>query len=344
MAARRAETGKSEASAEAHTIPGVHAGHIAELMGRWGTTAEELLGPLGLSAAALAEPSSRISIEALQRVVDRARMLTGEQGLGYYLGLQMRISAHGYLGFAAMTASTLREALELASRFAPTRTTAIDLRLEEHDEHAYLVIEENCELGSARDVVIIGLMIGIWRIGNSLTGKELEGDAELAFPEPSYAADLARKVPGKLRFGQPSHRIVFERKVLDLPPTMADPDALRVAREQCEKELDRLGYQQSLLTRVRAVLGARERALPTLEQVAVELGTSARTLKRKLADEGTAYSILVDEVQAARAVSLMRSELSVDEIADRLGYSDAANFTRAFRRWTGKTPRAFRKG
>jgi AraC-like DNA-binding protein len=69
---------------------------------------------------------------------------------------------------------------------------------------------------------------------------------------------------------------------------------------------------------------------------------SVRTLKRKLAEEGTSYSDLTDQVQLGRAVSLRRSVLTVDEIADRLGYSDAANFTRAFRRWTGKSPRAYR--
>ena len=344
MAARRAETGQGKASGEAHSVPGVHAWHMAELIGRWGISAEELLGPLGLTAAELSEPSSRISIDTLQRIIERARALSGEPGLGYYLGLQMRISAHGYLGFAAMTASTVREALELASRFAPTRSTAVELRLEERDEHAYLVIGENASFGSAQDVVIISLLVGIWRIGNSLTGKELAGDAELAFPEPVYAARLAGQLPGRLRFSQPAHRLVFDRKVLDLPLTLADPDALRVARDQCERELDRLGYQRGFVARVRAVLGARERELPSLEQIAEELGTSARTLKRKLADEGSAYSTLVDEVQAARAVGLMRSDLSVDEIADRLGYSDSANFTRAFRRWTGKTPRAFRSG
>jgi AraC-like DNA-binding protein len=341
MAAKRA---KNAPSSDGHTVPGVHAAHLAEVLGRWGITPEELLFPLGLDAKALADPASRLSIPMLIRVVDRARTLSGEPALGYHLGLQMRISAHGYLGFAAMTASTLREALELACRFAPTRSTAIELRLEERDDRAYVVIHENTDFGSAREVVVVSLLVGIWRIGDSLTGKELVGDAELAFAEPPYASRLVDLLPGAFRFSQPEHRLVFDRSFLDLPLTLSDPDALRLARDQCERELDRLGYQRSLTARVRAILGAADGELPSLEDMAAELGTSARTLKRRLADDQTKYSDLVDSVQSARAMALLRSELTVDEVANRLGYSDSANFTRAFRRWTGKTPSAFRKG
>lgn len=343
MAAKRAEIDKAGDSRDVHTVPGVHAAHVAELVGRWGITPEELLGPLGLTVDELADPASRLSIPMLERVVAKARALTGEPGLGYYLGLQMRISAHGYLGFAAMTASTIREALELAVRFAPTRSTALSLRLEEREDRAYIVFEENCSFGTAQDVVIVSLMVGFWRIGNSLTGETLTGDAELAFPEPVYASRLSGLLPGEVHFSRPAHRLVFNRKFLDFRLNMADAGALRLARDQCERELDRLGYQRSFLARVRAVLGAHDRELPSLEQIASELSTSGRTLKRKLADEGTSYSDLIDEVQAARAISLLKSDLTVDEIADRLGYSDSANFTRAFRRWTGKTPGAFRK-
>ena len=69
---------------------------------------------------------------------------------------------------------------------------------------------------------------------------------------------------------------------------------------------------------------------------------STRTLKRKLSEEGVSYTSLLDERRRLQGVALLRTELSVERIAERLGYSDAANFTRAFRRWTGKSPREFR--
>jgi AraC-like DNA-binding protein len=351
MAAKRAEsTGDPR---ESHTLPGVHVAHLAELVQRWETTPEELLAPFGLTVETLAEPTSRVSVPLIERIVARARTLTGEPGLGFYLGLQMRISAHGFLGFAAMVASTVREAIVLVSRFAPTRTTAIGIRLEERDDRAFIILDEHCSFGTARDFILVALTVGFGRMGNALTSRELLGELEVeyAFPEPEYHARFVQLSahefqlsPNDVRFSQPANRVVLDRKALDLPIAMADPDALRLARDQCERELDRLGYRRSLVTRVRALLSARDRELPPVERVARELGTSVRTLKRKLAEEGTTYSGLVDEVQVGRAALLLRSGLTVDEIADRLGYSDAANFTRAFRRWTGKSPRAYRKG
>jgi AraC-like DNA-binding protein len=65
-----------------------------------------------------------------------------------------------------------------------------------------------------------------------------------------------------------------------------------------------------------------------------------RTLKRKLAEQGASYSELLDRQRQTRALELLRTDASIDDIAERLGYADAANFTCAFRRWTGKSPHA----
>ena len=230
--------------------------------------------------------------------------------------------------------------LDLFRRVPPP----LGIRVEEHDDSAEVFFDEYCDFGTARDAALIAIVIGFWRVGVALTGKELEGDVDFAFPEPAYFSRFAHRVPGRARFSQPANRAVFDRALLDAPLAQADPDALRLARIQCERELERLGPQPGFSARVRVALGACERELPSIEVVARELATSPRTLKRKLAEEGTSFSELVDGVQLARAVALLRSNLNVDEVADRIGYSDAANFTRAFRRWTGKSPSEYRKG
>jgi AraC-like DNA-binding protein len=82
-----------------------------------------------------------------------------------------------------------------------------------------------------------------------------------------------------------------------------------------------------------------------VEEIARRLGLSTRTLKRQLAAVGTTYSTLLDDFRKERAVTLLdRRDLTLDAVATELGYSDLANFTRACKRWTGKTPSAVRKG
>ena len=326
-----------------HTLPAVHVLHLAELVQRWGVTPGELLSGSGMREDALTDPDARLSVGALAALIERARSLTGEGALGVHLGLQMRVSAHGYLGFAAMTASTLREALELAVRFGPTRSTALALRLHVEGPVAALVFEENADFGAARDAVLLSMMVGLAQIGGAITGRELVGRADFAFPEPPYWARVAGAVPD-VRFGQPANQLVFDAALLELPLVMSDRASLRLAQEQCERALDALGLDGRIVARVRGVIAKKEGGAGSLEEAAAQLHMSPRTLKRKLASQGVTYSSLAEAERRERALLLLRSsELSLDEVADRIGYSDVANFTRAFRRWTGRTPASYRK-
>ena len=116
-----------------------------------GMRRKSFFGPLGLDAAILGVPGAQLPVPTVVELFERARTLTGNPGIGIQLGLQMRASAHGYLGFAAMTASTLREALETATRFVPTRTNAIGLSLHVSGSSASLVIEQRADFGPAQD-------------------------------------------------------------------------------------------------------------------------------------------------------------------------------------------------
>ncbi|AKU94498.1 Transcriptional regulator, AraC family [Labilithrix luteola] len=316
---------------------------MAELAKRWDIAPPSLLGPLGLSAETLAPPDARLPIVDFVRLVERARELTREQALGFYLGVEMRASAHGYVGLAAMTASTLGEALDLAQRFAVTRTDALSLHMERSTGEAALVVEEHADFGDARDVVLFALLYGIWQIGNALTGKKLEGSADFQMPEPAYFARFAHLAPA-VRFNQPSNRLRFDDRLLSLPLLMADPVAKRMAREQCERLLEELASSEDMAVRTKKLISRSDGGVRSLEEVARMMHMSTRTLKRRLAEAGASFSALRDEEQQEAAMRLLeRDDLPIERIAEQLGYSDVANFTRAFRRWTAQTPAAYRK-
>jgi AraC-like DNA-binding protein len=327
-----------------HSIPATHVLHLVEVVARWGVSPEELLDGVDLDVKRLEEPLQRVSIPMLEKVAERARALTKEPALGVYLGMQMRVSAHGYLGFAAMTSSTLREALEIALRFAPTRTSALALRLHTDGDVCSLVIDERVSLGAAREIIILALIVGIDHIASALTGKQLDGSADVTFARPANFDRFDPISRGRLRFEQPANQLVFPASALDQPIVLADPVARRLAQEQCERELDAIGNQGNLAARVRALVPKREGGFYSLEEMATLVGMSPRTLKRKLSEQGTAFSELLEQQQRERALMLLRSRnLSLEEVAERVGYSDVANFTRAFRRWTGLTPGAYRR-
>jgi AraC-like DNA-binding protein len=326
--------------------PNVAAGlvlQIAELVSRWNVTPEELFSGLGLREESLGDAKARVPFASYLAVLERARELTSEPGLGFLLGLHMRVSAYGHLGFAAMSASTVREAIDLAIHFAPMVSGALGLRLRVEGGIASLIIEEHADCGSVRDVVVISRLAGLWRMAQALTGQDLNGTAEMAIPEPPYHARFAHLVP-PARYEQPTNRIVMRAQALEVPLIMADPAALRLAREQCEQALEALSSGGRLVRTVRRLLWKPDRGFHSLAEVAEAVHMSPRTLKRKLAFQGSSLSALLQEERRDRALLLLRSsELSIEDVADRLGYWSVQNFTRAFQNWTGKTPAAYRR-
>jgi AraC-like DNA-binding protein len=321
-----------------HSLPGTYVLYSIELVKRWGITAEEMLHDTGVAPDTLADPRMRVPIGQIVAILERARELTGEPCYGAFLGLQMRVSAHGYLGAAALVASTMREALQLSIQFMPIVTTALSLRLRVEGRDASLIIEEHADFGPARDSLLLAALVGMTQIGESLSGRRLPGYADLSVPKPAYA-DRLQKMDKRVRFDQPVTRLFFEASMLDTPYKMADPVALAAARDQCERILAAIARTPRVTARVRGMMSRDKGQSPSLRTVASAMHVSPRTLKRQLAAEGTSFSQIEDEERREKAIFLLGSpSLSLKEIADRLGYANLANFSRAFQRWTGHTP------
>jgi len=324
-----------------HGLPGSHVLHSLDLYMRWGVAEKDLLRGTGLRREDLFDPDASIPIPTVISLAEHARVLTREPALGMYLGFQMAVSAHGFLGFAVMSAATLGEALELAVRYAPTRTTALRLHLDVAGRTAALTVDECTDFGGARDVILLTLLVGIWQIGNALLGREVtDSTVHVTFAEPAYYARF-RHIAPRVRFGQPANSLVFDASLLHAPLVSADHASLRLAREQCERLLGSMS--SPFIDRARGLVLRSGGGVRSLDELAASVRMSSRTLRRRLAQEGGSYSTVLDEERHARALILMRSpDLSIKDVAQRLGYADVPNFTRAFKRWTGQTPGAFR--
>jgi AraC-like DNA-binding protein len=322
----------------AHTFPGPFGLYLAELVKRWGVSTKDLLAGSNVEEEVLAEPRSRLSTSQVAWILDRARQLTGQPALGFHLGTQLRVSALGNLGMALLSASTTREAIDLAVEFLPIVTTSLGLRLRVEGREASIVVEEHADFGPARDIVLLAVLTSIWRIATRMTAQCMTGYADLALPEPAYFAQLGR-IGAHIRFNQPVTRLVFDAALLAVPYSMHDPVALQFARKACAEALNALDGTHRTVGRVRALLNTKRGSMPSVIQVAAALHMSPRTLKRVLAGEGTSFSLLVQGERRERAMLLLRSRnLSIKDVARSVGYSNVMNFRRAFHRWTGQTP------
>jgi AraC-like DNA-binding protein len=328
----------------AHTISAAYGLHLIDLLTRWGVTAEQLLEGTGVRREELADPGRSLPLDVAIDIFDRARLLTGDDALGIYLGLQMPASAHGILGFATMSAKTVGEAIAMSIRYAAIRTTAISMHTRMDGAASALVLVEEADLRGAREGYLLTILLGLWRMGRVFTGKGSDLTLDLRFPEPLYYRRFVHALPAT-RFDQPENRLVLHdlSHLADRIST-ADEASFRLARDQCDEILRSMGLDGRLAPRVRALLAKQEGALPELEAVARSLRVAPRSFRRRLEAEQVTFSGLLDAERKRRAMLLLRSrDLSVEQIGERLGYAHVANFTRAFRRWTGKTPKAYRQ-
>ena len=337
-APQRAHITESEPS-----LPAVHILHLAAAVRACGGPGDALIEEACITTDQLSDPSIRIPLVRFFELTERAVALSGEPGIGIILGLQTPIARFGSLGFAVLASATLRDAIAIMIRYMPTITTGFVYSLRIDGEQAVLEFIEHVAAGAARETLIFGLSTALWRLTEMLTGRGLVADVEFPFPEPPYFARLRPAAPGICTFDSDVHRVRFDKRALDIPLVTADPAAARSALAQCERELAALTRPQSLVERVNESIWIDGSGVLTPAQLARRLGMAERTLKRRLAEFDTSYTQLLEEQRKHRACELLRSEASIEEIAERLGYSDASNFTRAFRRWTGESPRAFRR-
>ncbi|MEC7121347.1 MAG: AraC family transcriptional regulator ligand-binding domain-containing protein [Pseudomonadota bacterium] len=325
-------------------MPGAYMILLLDVISRWGISEQTLLHPFDLKREQLADPACRLPATQFNDVLQRAHLLTGESSLAYHLGTQMRISTHGFIGFAIMTASNATQAIGLASRFIGIRLPYCQLGTTYHPPTATIKLMCDLPLEPLRSELLLSLLIGILQIGEALLQQHVKAKISLDFAEPDNFHKFSKLLDSSFVFNQPIVSAEFDSGLARLPLVTADPVASQLALTQCESELSALGQRDRLAVRVREILISSDQGYPQIEQVAAQLCMSDRTLKRQLATEDTSYSALLEEVRHRQAIGLLsRTDLSLERIAEQLGYSDVANFNRAFRRWTGKTPGRWRR-
>lgn len=308
-----------------------------------GFTPEQVLADTGLGLAELEQPGRQVPLPVCLRVFANAQQLAPDPGLGLHLGQLLNIRSHGFLGYAVLSSRSIGEAVDLAVRYFRTRTSLLEIRLFREGEMAVIQLDERVTLGPLSVLVFDALMSLFIVCGQQLTGRKFNAEMRLAYSEQPYHAELRAQLGERLSFDCAFTQVRFPRIWLQTPLGLPDPQLLAMAKVQCEAELQRLHDDGGLLPEVRRLTKQLLSGPATLESVADALHLSPRTLRRRLAELGTSFQMILEQLRRGRAVELLlHSSLSIDQIASELGYLDPSNFGRAFRRWTSQSPRTYR--
>ncbi len=264
--------------------------------------------------------------------------------LGLFVGNIMTVSHHGYAGLLSVSQPTLRECSETTARLCRELFPPLDMAVGEDGDLVWLSIDENVSLAPYTHYFMELNTISFYNIVCDLVGRvpELEPIAvEFSYPEPEWGHIYRRYFRCAVRFDCPQTRIIRRAGSADYELPLAN----RLMAMTAEKSLfQRMPTRamQFLPLRLRHFLVRSYGALPSLERAASELGMSGRTLRRKLAEDGTTYQKELDVIRERFARGYFaRGGHSIAELSSILGFSSTQAFGRAFKRWTGKAPTEF---
>ena len=270
--------------------------------------------------------------------------LTQDPAFGLHWGEWLAANAFNLISHLLVHASNLQQAIEALHRFGHLMTDELGIELVEGDD----TVELRCVDPSDHSLAIRRLhaemlMLGLLRLIRHFGGPSAKIErASFQYPAPDYRSEYTRIFEGAERFDQPWSGLTFARALLHARSPQKDDDLYATLSDVAERRLLRMESSAPYALRVRHHL--MQQPAPhrvAMRQVARRLGVSVRSLHRRLTEEGQPYAALANDAAALLAKRLLVDEArTIQETAHTMGFSKVSSFHRAFRRWTGTTPRA----
>lgn len=303
-----------------------------------------LFAKASLSTRDLIDPEARIPLSVAAEILHIAEAATGP-GLGLRAAEGAIVGDLGIFELVARTCNTLGEAIAAACHYRPLMYDGAELKLVLQDDCAHLRYRLLDPIASPITFVEFALTACVIASRHALGFDGLPREVCFTHDEPSYAGEYARIFRAPVRFRAAHNEIVFGRRALDFPLSSADPMMHAVLRRYADRLLDLLPTSLPWSRKVERLLRERMDARrPAFDDLPSALHMSERTLRRKLNEEGVHLRELVEQTRREQACRyLASSNLSVSEVAYRVGFSHPPAFHRAFRRWHGVSPLEYRR-
>ena len=271
------------------------------------------------------------------------RLLEAEQ-LGFLLGRHIQVFALGSLGFALAAAPSLRGGLQLMESYTRLHATYIDIATRSSLTGLTMKVCYQQDIGAAEIFHTQTAMLLLQQYAEMLFGERIEDlHFRLAIPEPENKRDYLRELHGSVSFAANANEIDLPNFCLDTPSPYYHPGLWQQARMELSLRLKEQVTGSPYAEYIVGVLQTTEPPLPEFLEVAANLHVSGRTLNRRLRNEHASFRQLKSQAQVHWArLYLRQTNQSVEAIALALGYTDAANFRRAFRKIEGCSPMEFR--
>lgn len=298
--------------------------------------------------ALLHRRQTTLTIAQFDSLLKAMTQYSGRSDLGFEIGLAVKLEDHPAIGLVLRQCRTLDTLLRQLVRFSRLMSPSFSLGYQRSQDHgeftwrpaAYMSTDT---LRTVEEAVAVALHCELEiMLGDRLTGC----DIYLSIPAPAHRARYLKLRPTRFHFANqalPEVRLVMSTALLDLPLTqpemqgeLLDESELRTRQRAIARVSEWAGW-------VSMILREAEGCQPSRRQLAELLSISEPTLGRQLAKEGLCFRELGKTIRHERAIAMLHEQRqSISQIAYRLGYRDAANFSHSFRAISGISPRAYR--
>lgn len=330
------------------TIPASYGLSLLSLMVERQHPLAGVLAGTDLTQALLQDQHAQIKGWQYVVMLNNALRLDGDAGLAYELGLRSQVTKHGFVGFGLISCATLREAIAFSERYFQARVAVFHSEMSIKGDQVVIELRETVPLGPQRALILDMVLVELCSLFAKVLGTDTSivgwtSEIWVPYAEPAAYALYKDRLP-RFRFCQPAVQIRFPSRMLDEPIPSADAVSVQLAIDRCEQEIARKVASRTTADQVRRHLVCKDGRYPDVAAMAQKLLLSERTLKRRLQDEGSSFQTLLDQVRHQDSLRLLGNPaLAIKQVAEAVGYTDPANFARAFAKWTGFSPREWRQ-
>lgn len=317
---------------------------IAAALEQSGVEPKPVFDRVGIPLQTTTDPLLRLTNSEITQLFKASVEATGDPAFGLLVGESLHPGNLHALGYALMASTSLRDFCQRLQNYYKVVSQSAGIRIEETaDEFLLMTTVPSDDICVETQDAFVTLMIRFMRFIHNPSFNPLR--LCLVRPQPLTGVQEYYDHFGcDIEFGQPEIIIAIAPDIVDSALPGASKELAQMHDQTTMQYLKRM-EKQDIINRVRSmIVEDLSSTAITKQRVADRLCMSSRSLQMKLAAKNTSFQEILDGTRHSLALGYMeQSAISITEAAYLLGFSDVSNFTRAFKRWTGKSPRDFRK-
>jgi AraC-like DNA-binding protein len=319
---------------------------LVALLGERGVETAALLKAADIDRSMLSDSECRISLRQ-QCKVQHAALAGGHSGaLLTALAQRLHLTSYGIAGYALLSSPNLAEAARVAELLSPLLNLKFSLSLQVDWPTVHLRLDDRYALSQeSHDACLFLELAKVATLLRDVLGEDFRPHAvrcAAAGMDGEYKA-LSAVLGCEVNRSSEATEITFDAALLSRPLPLSHPTTHASCLRVCDALMAGLASRFDLVRHIKDLMLKATGRPPALSELAAELCVSQRTLRRRLDALDTSYNKILEDVRKELAVRyLTTTQYTTEDIAQLIGYSEAANFRHAFKRWTGAAPSAFR--